>query len=121
MAYLLQVIPKTELANRLNDFSQHIGIAQISTRDDLCVANMGDDEFVVESIDEGGFRSDTLFSVHLNPIIVESPICLGEFVKEFGQFKQEMMGLKSKVGIMAAEGMQWYCQLLWERSGRSDC
>ena len=87
MAYLLQVIPKTELANRLNDFSH-------------------DDEFVAESIDEGGFRSDTLFSGHLNPIIVESPICLCEFVKEFGQFKQEMMDLKSKVDIMAAEGMQ---------------
>ena len=79
------------------------------------------DQFVAESIDEGGFRSDTLFSGHLNPIIGESPICLGEFVKEFGQFKQEMMDLESKVYIMAAEGMQWYCQLLWERSGRSDC
>ena len=95
---------KTELANRLNDFSQHIGIAQTSTEDDLSVANMGDDEFVAESIDEGGFRSDTPFSVHRNPVIEESPICLGEFVKEFRQFKQEMMGLKSKVDIMAAEG-----------------
>ena len=86
---------KTELVNRLNDFSQHIGIAQISTGDDLSVA---------ESIDEGGFHSDTPFSVHRNPVIEESPICLGEFVKEFRQFKQEMMGLKSKVDIMAAKG-----------------
>ena len=95
---------KTELANRLNDFSQHIAIAQISTGDDLSLANMGDDEFVAESIDEGGFRSNTPFSVHQNPVIEESPICLGEFIKEFRQFKQEMMGLKSKVDIMAAEG-----------------
>ena len=95
---------KTELANRLNDFLQHIGIAQISTGDDLSVANMGDDEFVAESINENEFRSDTPFSVHRSPVTEESPICLGEFVKEFRQFKQEMMGLKSKVDIMAAEG-----------------
>ena len=30
----------TELANRLNDFSQDIGIAQISTGDDVSVADM---------------------------------------------------------------------------------
>ena len=65
---------------------------------------MGDDEFVAESIAENKFCSDSPFSVHQNPVIEESPICLGEFVKEFTQFKQEMMGLKSKVDIMAAEG-----------------
>ena len=64
---------------------------------------MGDDEFVAESIDKNEYHSNTPFSVHRSPVIEESPICLGEFVKEFRQFKQEM-GLKSKVDIMAAEG-----------------
>ena len=71
---------KIELVNHLNDFSQQIGIAQISTRDDLSVADMGDDELVAESIDEGGFRSDTPFSVHRNPVL----FALGNLLKTFG-------------------------------------
>ena len=73
----------------------------MSSGDDLSVANVGDDEFVAESIAENNeFCSDSPFSVHRNLVNEESPICLGEFVKEFMEFKQEMMGLKSKVELM---------------------
>lgn len=70
----------------------------MSIGDDLSAANVGNDEFVAESIAENNkFRSDSPFFVHRNQVVEESPICLGEFVKEFRQFKQEMTGLKSKL------------------------